>query len=523
MNDTSKDTKNPFNETYPILIKMSLESILLSKFDTLQRAILTLCTESNMENHVDKIVFTDKIYIYGQIWKNIIECLYENFLPTEKYTFDWTIELTPLTLTLCKMTEHTSRNEEYELQKKLLKISDDDIENDFDNILKKIGATKIGLPNCLSDQLPTNLIPKTKKEELKLLLRIMNFPPLGEIAIFINKHNNNIADKLDKLPEIFSNLQPSEIPSVNNYILHYSTYHLSYTTFQKYGFDTISTNKELSQYEEEFSLIKDKAKLHKTSFQDKTICPCCGKVNDVLLPEEVIQYKLICTNSQLCKHIGLVYFDDFVVEFHRQIDESFEKLFIDINKVDKPQCLILVEGDSEEISIPILSLRKNYILSAHAIKVYNSKSKQKVASDFKSFKKQYPNLKIICLLDADATKEIDEIERIIKNNLNMYRIFKISKGTFEDIFDIDASINILNEMYADGENIELSDFDDEKEFLVNVRKILHEKKQAAFDKVKFARNISLKVDINKFPKIIDEIISAAKTLTLKHSFIIEKR
>ncbi|EFN8854581.1 hypothetical protein D6910_24710, partial [Escherichia coli] len=65
---------------------------------------------------------------------------------------------------------------------------------------------------------------------------------------------------------------------------------------------------------------------------------------------------------------------------------NFEKT---INSANRPDCLILVEGESEEIFIPIIALRADINLKAKKIKVYNCKSKQKVLSDFLSFKEKY--------------------------------------------------------------------------------------------------------------------------------------
>lgn len=190
--------------------------------------------------------------------------------------------------------------------------------------------------------------------------------------------------------------------------------------------------------------------------------------------------------------------------------------------MDNPQCLILVEGESEEVAIPLLAFRKRCILSMQGIQVYNSQSKEKLANDFINFKRKYPKRKMICLLDSDAIKERDNIQRIIKNNQNKYKLVFIEKGTFEDIFDIDSSIQVLNEMYPEGTPIELTDFDSSKDFLTNIKRVIHEKKKAQFDKVQFAKNISLKIDIDKCPKEINELIDTAKLFMGKSKFLINE-
>ncbi|HBW2483671.1 TPA: hypothetical protein MEN80_005812, partial [Klebsiella pneumoniae] len=129
---------------------------------------------------------------------------------------------------------------------------------------------------------------------------------------------------------------------------------------------------------------------------------------------------------------------------------NFEKT---INSANRPDCLILVEGESEEIFIPIIALRADINLKAKKIKVYNCKSKQKVLSDFLSFKEKYPDLKMVCLLDSDAVKEKEEIQRIITDKLDKYRLIYIAHGAFEDLFDLETSLTVLNALHPNGEDI----------------------------------------------------------------------
>ena len=77
-------------------------------------------------------------------------------------------------------------------------------------------------------------------------------------------------------------------------------------------------------------------------------------------------------------------------------------------------------------------------------------------------------------------------------------------------------------MYPEGTPIELTDFDLTKDFLTNMNKVIHEKKKAKFNKVQFARNISFKIDIDKCPKEINEIIDTAKLFMGKSKFIVNE-
>jgi hypothetical protein len=129
---------------------------------------------------------------------------------------------------------------------------------------------------------------------------------------------------------------------------------------------------------------------------------------------------------------------------------------------------------------------------------------------------------MVCLLDADAQKEKEDIQRIIKDHQDKYRLVFIEKGTFEDLFDIDESIEILNEMYPEGDLITIEDFDQSKDFLPNVQRFLFIKKKAKFDKVLFAKKISLKMNIEKLPKEIAEIFKIVDDFTKPTKFVKQK-
>ncbi|MBS1596067.1 MAG: hypothetical protein JST90_17275 [Bacteroidetes bacterium] len=184
--------------------------------------------------------------------------------------------------------------------------------------------------------------------------------------------------------------------------------------------------------------------------------------------------------------------------------------------------MILVEGESEEISLPILGFRKRFILSQRKIQVYNSKSKQKLKEDFFSLKAKYPSLKIVCILDDDAVTEKNDIERVIEGHKDQYNLVFIPKGTFEDLFDLPSSIVILNELYPEGDEIVLADFDMAKTFLKNIKSILYTKKKATFDKVAFARRMAFQMDIEKLPPEIQAIFDLVKDFTEPTSFVKSK-
>jgi len=515
----SVDLKPIVKTTYLHIIKGTLNRILLLETDSILNHLVRLHIE-NPPKADEVLVITDKFFLFKKLWQGILETLYETYLPEVKYEFTWEIEITPYTMMLCELTKEHFVSEEIDLQKKILKMTDEQIETGFSSLLEKLGAESLGLKQGLENKIPKEILPKTKKDELILLFRLMNFPPLNELAIFVEHYNQNLKEHTRNLSKAFSGIDKTKIPTFGmEESLHYSYIHIDHTTFKKYGLDTFESHPDLVKYKAEFEIIRDVAFKNKDKFKDSYICPCCGKTQVVELPEEVLQYKLLLENQSLCKTIGLFYLNDFIESYKNNLSERYYSFLPNLNKVDNPDCIILVEGESEESSIPLLAFRKRFILSSHNVQVYNSKSKEKLAADFLSFKSNYPNRKIICLLDSDAIKERDNIQRVINDHKDKYRIVFIEKGTFEDIFDLDFSIEIINELYPDGDEILKSDFDAAKDFLTNIKRILFIKKKASFDKVLFAKKISLKIDIEKLPKEINEILEVVKLFTKPSKFI----
>lgn len=509
------DWKKIVKESYMPIIKGTLDRITLFETDSIMNYLVRVHIE-NPPNADEVMVCTDKFYVYKNLWKAIVETLYEKFLPSSKHSSNWTIEATPYTLMLCQLTRTHANNEELDRTLAILKITDTEIESDFESIIVKLGFDKMGMPKGLKGLIPNYLIPGSNKEHLHLILRLMNFPPLAELSLFLGLYNNVIHAQFEKLAIGFSGVDPVKLPNIGlSESLHYSYFHFSHETLKKHGIDAFINHPELIKYKEELENIKKKAFDNKDQFKDTVLCPCCGKKQEVNVGEEILQYKFILLNQELSIKIGLLYQDEFTEKFKENLSEKYYSFLPEINRVDNPECIILVEGESEEASIPLLAFRTRFILSQHGIQVYNSKSKQKLKEDFFSMRSNYPNRKIICLLDADAEKERADIERVIKDQKNKYKLVFIDKGTFEDLFDLDVSIQMLNDLYPGDDAIVLEDFNTSKDFLQNIDKILFTKRKAKFDKVAFAKKISLRMDIEHLPKEIKEIIETAREFTQK--------
>ncbi|VXC57046.1 MULTISPECIES: OLD family protein [Bacteroidota] len=521
------DLKPIVANSYLAIIKGTLNRVLYFENDTILNHLLRLHIniDTGEENgHVlnadEELLITDKFFIFKALWKAVLETLYSEHLPHIDYSFDWKIETTPYTLMMCEFTKDYQNYKDMEKMKELLKINDEEIETNYHQIINDLGFPSLGITVGLSDLIPAHLVPSSRIDELQLLFRLMSFPPLGELALFQNQYNAFIKKQAEKLSSAFSGIIPDKIPSFGMpESLHCSYFHIHHETYKKHGLHGFEQNPILIENIDEFQDIRNKVAVHKEKFNDTLICPCCGEKQTIDLPEEILHYKYLLENRDLAKKIGLAYFEDFVEDYKNNMADKLHSFIPNINKVDNPECLILVEGESEEWAIPLLAFRKRFILSQSNIQVYNSKSKEKLAADFFSFRTNYPNRKMICLLDADAKKERDNLERIINNNKDKYRLVFIENGTFEDIFELDISIDILNELYPDGDQILRSDFIDGKDFLSNIKRIMFEKKKAQFDKVLFAKTTALKMDIDKLPKEVANILAIAEDFVKPRNFI----
>ncbi|WP_051336077.1 hypothetical protein [Aquimarina latercula] len=511
---------------YMGIIKGSLNRIAVFGHDTILNNVIRLLVNVNTDgeeqnqNADEVLVASDKFFIFKNMWKPTLEILYEKYLPGVDYEFNWIIEATPYTLTICKLTEEHFEDVELKYLMDLAKLDDNDIEHNFSKVVEDLGLKNMNLDSHLEKRLSQSTLPSTNKEKLELLFRLMNFPPLQELTLFYRRYVEKVNREHRELGVGFTTIAEVEMPKIGmSEALHYSYFQIDHEVFKKHGLKGFSINPELKQFSKQFENIRAKAHSRKDELKDDMICPCCGEKQTITLPEELLQYKLLLENTKIAEKIGFVYFNEFIDDFKNSMADRLGNFLPNLNKVNNPKIIILVEGESEEIAIPILAFRKRFVLSHNDIQVYNSKSKQKLKEDFFNFRSKYPKRKMVCFLDSDATKERDDINRVIQNEQNKYRMIFIENGTFEDLFDIKYSVEILNYLYPEEPKILVTDFDPTKDFLSNINRILYQKKKASFDKVLFARTIALRINIDSVPEPINQILDIVKDFSEPSKFI----
>ena len=507
-------------DTYIKQIELSIKAVELFNFENFSNELIRLYVCGVPDPDMNLLI-SDKFYIWRAIWKAIMKVLYADYLPARNYEFEWKIEISPYTLSLCDITSDQSRDNELQILERLLGVSDLAIENDYYDVLDKIGMRRLGFAKGLEDLLPADSLPPTRIEQLNLLFRLMTFPPLEELATFFYKYGLHVNRQIGELSAAFPGINLKNNLGFNfQGSIGATFFNIDHSSFRQRGLYGIEQEINRPELENEFKSIKEEA-ARLSELMDVSICPCCGEEQEINLPIDAAEFLALFRNRAVAKPAGLLYAKEFAVAQRNRLADAFLSVFQKINEIDKPDCLILVEGESEEVAIPLISARNGFLLSGNGIKVYNARSKQKVEADFVSYKSKFPKMKMICLLDSDAKKEAENIRRMIDGKLNKYHIVHIGSGCFEDLFNLSEAVQILNQMYPSGEDICESDFDENKDFGTNVSRILHMKKLAKFDKVKFATAISVHVDMKKLPLEIKEILRVARKFTTPRNFVAE--
>ncbi|BDB19263.1 hypothetical protein cym2001_26280 [Pseudomonas sp. CYM-20-01] len=508
----------PFDEILKSL-EVTLQSIALHGFDHLMDSMIQ--SVSMIEGTCTGLVPTDKFLLYREFWAQAMRRLYENYLPGVKYEFAWRLEVTPYSLMLCSLSDGNVASSAFAAIEEHLKVPHSAIDDNYELVKEYLNFDRLGLDGGLEEFLPADLVPGTRSRQLNLIFRLMNFPPLEELSVFFQLYRGVTVQGLGEISSAFTvrKITPDAVGLELSGALAQTYYCLEHSVFRDLGLEGLEKKLNDDRFTKDFSAIREQAHLYPPHLVDSFICPCCGLDQEMKLPEEIAQYMLLMQNRELIRRLGLLFFDFYLSSYTRRVVEGFGNFVSGLNSVKRPRCLILVEGDTEEISIPLIALRRGVIFAKYGIKVYNSASKQKLYADFLSNMQKYPNLKLVCLLDSDARKEREGIARKVKGNKNKYHLTYIERGAYEDLFDLESSVAVLNEIYPDGEKIVVGDFDPSKTFDKNVDRVLHEKKKAKFNKVDFAKKISVLVESDKIPSEIIEVIESAIRLTKKKTFL----
>jgi hypothetical protein len=335
------------------------------------------------------------------------------------------------------------------------------------------------------DKLPRNLRPKNIWDKLALYVRLINFPPLRSIARFVAIASIDLVDKLNAVHKTFMSdhtvIPPVGLPAP----LHFSLRPFTPDFFGEHPLASLAEYEGLRPFSEKIRTYTDQASSMKLQAEGLAICGHCGQeISGAEPPLYFKDYALVLHDGELASALGFAFMDYFEAQFRTVITKQFSDALLDQNSVSRPEGLILVEGQTEIGVLSVIALKMGISLNQTGIKLFNCEGKKNVMRYFQKFKKEYPDLPIVCLLDEDASLEYEEITRMIGSNKNKYEVFCLKKGTIEDVFPIDSAIQALNRLYPGNKDtvITLADFDCDSAFLHNANRVLWQKRQVKFEK-----------------------------------------
>ncbi len=443
--------------------------------------------------NLDNVSLSQKIEQYHLLWKNTIIDMYDTELPYSdiKPIVNINIELTPFSIITAELS--------------------------MIDYIEAMAMTESDKSYCLNSINNINEIESSSwndERKINFMMTIFLMPPLSLLGNFYRQAYEYHCQKSYDILRIVQNMPVNNLPYKTNLGLKLATNFVDQKTYEKYGgMIGIINNPKFHNLKNRLLKIKDEC-AESAILPYTRRCPHCGKEHSITVNQnDIFWARLKMLHSDVEKELGLLLLDEYREMFKEKFETVIQKRYNILNNVENPKCYILVEGDTEELAIPYMAIKYGKPLSSNSIKVWNSKTKQKVLMDFEKIMKNSPDIKMCVLLDGDAKKEIDHIQRMTKEKLDRYAIYHITgNGTFEDIIDIDISIMALNKIYGDNK-FSKSDFEANKNFLNQVEKKLHSDcTLGKFDKIEFIKVVLQLMDKEHIPEIIKKVIDTSYSL-----------
>ncbi|MBR1908024.1 hypothetical protein IJ818_03710 [bacterium] len=170
------------------------------------------------------------------------------------------------------------------------------------------------------------------------------------------------------------------------------------------------------------------------------------------------------------------------------------------------QKIIIAEGITEEILLPIFADINGVNFDKYGFHVISAGGKNQVVKLFYSFA-DILKIPMFVLLDNDAYENIEQINPKIRD---FDKIYLVQSGEFEDLLPINLILKTLNNHLKNLSFVDISDFDINLSMVKNLENIYKEKGLEDFKKADFAHlvseNISSKSDLSEeIIKIINEL------------------
>jgi len=206
--------------------------------------------------------------------------------------------------------------------------------------------------------------------------------------------------------------------------------------------------------------------------------------------------RLIWLNNQIKKH-ALTFNSENLFNKFEKIYELAE-IYRKNNYSKKPlKLLLLVEGATEEVLLPVFSSVAGINFDKNGIELVASGGKNQVARIYGEIN-QETNLPIFIILDADAEKIACEIK---KNIRPQDRIYLISGGEFEDILPDELICRTVNLHYGLTGKIQKEEINTNNSKTASLSSVWKQKGFGEFKKTEFAHiiagNIKTSADLSE--------------------------
>ena len=169
--------------------------------------------------------------------------------------------------------------------------------------------------------------------------------------------------------------------------------------------------------------------------------------------------------------------------------------------------LIIVEGITEEILLPVFAKKLNYAFEENGVYILGAGGKSKSPSLYLKLKNKL-KIPVVLLFDNDA----EEICNLLKNKLEKKdKIFLIKNGEFEDILPSNLIKRTLNKEYEPATPLIKNDLKHSNRMSENIEEFYRTRHLGEYKKSKvsklIANNIEYKTDITSDIKEIIDFIS----------------
>jgi len=223
-------------------------------------------------------------------------------------------------------------------------------------------------------------------------------------------------------------------------------------------------------------------------------------INRIQVPKNV--ERLIEINKNI-KNLNLYNNFEALEKVYKSAKQSREK-----NKYGFPSdCMLLVEGITEETLLPVFADKKNLNFESKGIQVVGAGGKNQVARIYYDIKNKL-KIPVIIILDADAKEIADCLKDVLNDNDCIY---VISEGEFEDILPKDLICASINMFYKSTGQVKQSEICKQEPMVKTLTNLWKEKGFGEFKKSEFAQIVSENIKGNpELSNALNEIISLIK-------------